>query len=79
MSEREVDIAFRQRRARLVFSAESNSFRRSRLGTSELFGRLRSLDEVLAQARAVTAEQIQELARDIARSPRSLMIVGPGS
>lgn len=79
VSEREVDIAFRQRRARLVFSAESNSFRRSRLGTSELFGRLRSLDEVLAQARAVTAEQIQELARDIARSPKSLMIVGPGS
>lgn len=79
VSEREVDIAFRQRRARLVFSSESNPFRRSRLGASELVGRLRSLEEVFAAARAVTGEQIQELAGEIARSPRSLMIVGAAS
>ncbi|QOQ39041.1 insulinase family protein [Trueperella pecoris] len=74
----EIETAFRQRRVRLVFSSESNSFRRSRLGNSELItGRLRSLDEVLEQARAVTGEQVQSLAQDIASSPRSLMIVGP--
>lgn len=78
VGEVEIDTAFRQRRARIVFSSESNSFRRSRLGNAEcVTGRLRSTDELLAQARAVTGEQIQDLARQIVAGPRSLMIVGP--
>ncbi len=80
VSDDEVETVFRQRRARLIFASENNSFRRSRIGYAETVrGQLRSIDEVLEIARDVSAEDIQELAQELAGRPRSQIIVGPAS
>lgn len=74
----EIETAFNQRRAQLVFSAESNGFRRSRLGQSEIFrGDMWSIDYTLKKARAVKASDVQALAAELASGPRSLVIAGP--
>ena len=74
----ELDTAFSQRRAQLTFAAEGNSFRRNRLGQAELIrGDLMSIEESVARSRAVTAEQVQELAARLAAGPRSVVIAGP--
>jgi hypothetical protein len=40
-------------------------------------GEFVSLDESLRRVRAVTAEQVQKLAVELAARPRSLAVVGP--
>ncbi|MDY5584943.1 MAG: pitrilysin family protein [Arcanobacterium sp.] len=73
VTQEEVDIAFNQRRAQLVFSSETNGYRRNRLGYAELFyGQLRSMDESLRRSREVTPQMIQGLAEDIVNGPRSV-------
>lgn len=80
VSDEEVETAFRQRRARLIFAAEDNSFRRGRLGYAEIVrGSLRSLDEMMDEARSVTAEDIQTIAQEFATRPHSRVTVGPAS
>lgn len=80
VTDEEVEIAYRQRRAQLVFAAESNSFRRDRLGQSQLVrGQLRSIGEMLTLSRAVTAKDVQDLAVKSASGPRSQVTVGPAS
>ena len=77
VTEQEVETAFNQRRAALVFSAEGNGFRRSRLGQSEIFrGDMWSIGYSLRKAREVTAADIQAYAVDLASRPRSVVIVG---
>jgi predicted Zn-dependent peptidase len=62
----------------LVLGLEDSGSRMSRLGKAELVhGEFFSLDESLARVRAVTAEQVQKLAVDLAARPRSLAVVGP--
>jgi predicted Zn-dependent peptidase len=62
----------------LVLGLEDSGSRMSRLGKAELVhGEFLSLDESLARVRAVTAEQVQKLAVDLAARPRSLAVVGP--
>ena len=62
----------------LVLGLEDSGSRMSRLGKAELVhGEYLTLDESLARVRAVTAEAVQELARDLAARPRSLAVVGP--
>jgi predicted Zn-dependent peptidase len=62
----------------LVLGLEDSGSRMSRLGKAELVhGEYLTLDESLARVRAVTAEAVQELARDLAARPRSLTVVGP--
>jgi predicted Zn-dependent peptidase len=62
----------------LVLGLEDTGSRMSRLGKAELVhGEFTGLDESLARVRAVTAEQVQELAADLAKRPRSLVVVGP--
>ncbi|MDP9806975.1 putative Zn-dependent peptidase [Trueperella bonasi] len=76
----EVETAFRRRRTQLIFASENNSFRRGRLAYAELVrGSLRSVDELVAEAREVTAENIQQLAQEIASGPRSQITVGPAN
>jgi hypothetical protein len=40
-------------------------------------GEFTGLDESLVRVRSVTAEQVRELAVDLATRPRSLAVVGP--
>ncbi|HET9658350.1 MAG TPA: pitrilysin family protein [Kineosporiaceae bacterium] len=62
----------------LVLGLEDTGSRMSRLGKAELVhGEFTGLDESLARVRAVTADQIRELAADLASRPRSLAVVGP--
>lgn len=74
----EVESAYRRVRADIIFDAERISSHMNRLGHAELIrGTLVSQDEQLRRSRAVTAEQITELARQLASGPRSLCTVGP--
>ncbi|USR79991.1 M16 family metallopeptidase [Arcanobacterium pinnipediorum] len=78
VSQQEMLTAFNQRRAQLVFSAESNSFRRSRLGQSEIFrGDIVSIESSLEKSRHVSAADVQQLAAEIVQQPHSLVIAGP--
>ena len=62
----------------MVLGLEDTSARMSRLGKSELVhGRLLSQSESLDRVRAVTAEQVRELAVELAGAPRSVVRVGP--
>jgi predicted Zn-dependent peptidase len=50
----------------------------SRLGRAELvYGELLTLEESLERIRAVTADDVRELASDLASRPRSVVRVGP--
>jgi hypothetical protein len=50
----------------------------SRLGKAELvYGEYVGLDEALARTRAVTAEDVRELASLLWQRPHSLAVVGP--
>ncbi|NHT17388.1 pitrilysin family protein [Cellulomonas sp. IC4_254] len=62
----------------LVLGLEDSGSRMSRLGKSELVhGELLSTQESLDRVRAVTANEVQELAADLASRPRSVVRVGP--
>jgi predicted Zn-dependent peptidase len=61
-----------------VLSLEDSGSRMSRLGRAELVsGEFLDADESLARIRAVTAGQVQELARELAGAPRTVTVVGP--
>ena len=62
----------------IVMGLEDSSSRMSRLGRAELVtGEFLDLDESLERIRQVTAVQVQELARELADSPRTITVVGP--
>ncbi|GAA4733381.1 pitrilysin family protein [Isoptericola chiayiensis] len=62
----------------LVLGLEDSGSRMSRLGKAELvLGELTTVDESLARIRAVTADDVRELAADLASRPRSIVRVGP--
>ena len=62
----------------IVMGLEDSSSRMSRLGRAELVtGEFLDLDESLERIRQVTAAQVQELARELADSPRTITVVGP--
>ncbi|GAA2728391.1 M16 family metallopeptidase [Cellulomonas aerilata] len=62
----------------LVLGMEDTGSRMGRLGKSELVhGELLGLDESLERIRAVTAEEVRELAGELAALPRSCVLVGP--
>ena len=62
----------------LVLGMEDSGARMSRLGKAELvFGELTTLDESLERIRAVTAQDVRELAADLASRPRSIVRIGP--
>ena len=50
----------------------------SRLGRAELVtGQFLDLDESLERIRKVTAAEVQDLARELAKAPRTITVVGP--
>lgn len=62
----------------LVLGLEDSGSRMSRLGKAELVqGEYLGVDDALGRIRSVTAEQVRELAADLAARPRSLAVVGP--
>ncbi len=62
----------------LVLGLEDSGSRMSRLGKAELvFGEILSLEESLERIRAVTAEDVRDLAAELAARPRSVVRVGP--
>ena len=57
---------------------EDSGSRMTRLGKAELvYGEYTSLDEALVRINAVTADDVRDLAVDLAGRPRSLAVVGP--
>ncbi len=62
----------------LVLGLEDTGSRMSRLGKAELVhGELLTVEESLERVAAVTLEDVQELAAELAERPRSLVRVGP--
>ncbi|MCL1870703.1 MAG: insulinase family protein [Promicromonosporaceae bacterium] len=62
----------------LVLGLEDSGSRMSRLGKAELvFGEILSLEESLERIRAVTVDDVRDLAVDLAARPRSVVRVGP--
>ncbi|GEL94318.1 M16 family metallopeptidase [Cellulomonas composti] len=79
ITQAELDRSIGQICGGLVLGMEDSGSRMTRLGKAELVhGELLSLDESLDRVRAVTAEQVQALAADLASRPRSVVRVGPG-
>jgi len=67
-----------QLRGGLVLGMEDSGSRMTRLGKAELvYGEYTSLDEALVRINAVTADDVRDLAADLAGRPRSLAVVGP--
>ena len=57
---------------------EDSGSRMSRLGRAELVtGQFLDLDESLERIRKVTAAEVQDLARELAKAPRTITVVGP--
>ncbi len=62
----------------MTLALEDSGSRMSRLGKAELVHRsYTDLDETLLRLGAVTPEQVQGLAAELAGRPRSLAVVGP--
>ncbi|MGJ7441431.1 M16 family metallopeptidase [Aquipuribacter sp. MA13-6] len=74
----ELERAVGQLSGGMTLGLEDSGSRMSRLGKAELVHRAYTdLDETLLRLRAVTAEQVQDLAAELASRPRSLAVVGP--
>ncbi|MGG6382727.1 M16 family metallopeptidase [Paenarthrobacter sp. NEAU-H11] len=62
----------------IVLALEDTGSRMSRLGRAELVsGEYQDIDETLRLIKAVTTEQVQELAAELAAAPRTVTVVGP--
>ncbi|MFI0423814.1 M16 family metallopeptidase [Spongiactinospora sp. 9N601] len=78
ITEEEIARGKGQMRGGLVLGLEDTGSRMSRIGKSELvYDRLLSVDDVLAQIDAVTAEEIVEVGRDVLERPMTLAVIGP--
>nr|WP_297427349.1 pitrilysin family protein [uncultured Actinotalea sp.] len=78
ITEAELERSIGQLSGGLVLGLEDSGSRMSRLGKAELVhGVLLSQEESLERIRAVTREQVQELAAELAARPRSVVKVGP--
>jgi predicted Zn-dependent peptidase len=78
ISEEELRKAVGQLCGGIVLALEDTGSRMSRLGRAELVsGEYQDIDETLRLIKAVTAEQVQELASELAAAPRTVTVVGP--
>lgn len=78
ITEEELRKAVGQLCGGIVLALEDTGSRMSRLGRAELVsGEFQDIDETLAKIKAVTAGQVQELARVLAAAPRTVTVVGP--
>ena len=61
-----------------VLALEDPGSRMSRLGRAEMItGEFQDIDEALARVNAVSAQDVQELARELAAKDRVITVVGP--
>ncbi|MFF2032462.1 M16 family metallopeptidase [Arthrobacter sp. NPDC058192] len=78
ISEEELRKAVGQLCGGIVLALEDTGSRMSRLGRAELVsGEYQDIDETLRQIKAVTASEVQILARELAAAPRTVTVVGP--
>ncbi|MGH9108662.1 MAG: M16 family metallopeptidase [Acidimicrobiales bacterium] len=78
IADRELTVAKGNLRSDTLLSCEDSGARMSRLGASVLLhGRVWPVEEVLAHVDAVTGEDVQRVAVDLAGAPRTLAAVGP--
>jgi predicted Zn-dependent peptidase len=78
ITENELERGIGQLRGGLVLGMEDTGSRMSRLGKAELvYGEYLGLEDALTQIGAVTREDVQQLAAELAARPRSLAVVGP--
>lgn len=62
----------------IVLALEDTGSRMSRLGRAELVsGEYQDIDETLRQIKSVTAQEVQDLAKELAAAPRTVTVVGP--
>ncbi|MFJ5955768.1 M16 family metallopeptidase [Paenarthrobacter sp. NPDC092416] len=78
ITEEELRKAVGQLSGGIVLALEDTGSRMSRLGRAELVsGEFQDIDETLARIKAVTVEEVQDLARELAAAPRTITVVGP--
>ncbi|MDJ0321876.1 pitrilysin family protein [Pseudarthrobacter sp. PS3-L1] len=78
ISDEELRKAVGQLSGGIVLALEDTGSRMSRLGRAELVaGEYQDIDETLRLINAVTAAEVQELARELAAAPRTVTVVGP--
>ncbi|MBO1267409.1 M16 family metallopeptidase [Arthrobacter cavernae] len=78
ITEEELRKAVGQLCGGIVLALEDTGSRMSRLGRAELVsGEFQDIDETLGSIKAVTAEEVQEMARVLAAAPRTVTVVGP--
>jgi predicted Zn-dependent peptidase len=78
ISDEELRKAVGQLSGGIVLALEDTGSRMSRLGRAELVsGEFQDIEETLTQIAAVTADEVQDLARLLAASPRTITVVGP--
>ncbi|ASN51631.1 pitrilysin family protein [Sinomonas sp. R1AF57] len=78
ITEEELRKAVGQLSGGIVLALEDTGSRMSRLGRAELVsGEFQDIEETLAQISAVTADEVQDLARLLANAPRTVTVVGP--
>lgn len=78
ITEEELRKAVGQLSGGIVLALEDTGSRMSRLGRAELVsGEFQDIDETLARIQAVTVEDVQDLARELAAAPRTITVVGP--
>ncbi|MGC0143834.1 M16 family metallopeptidase [Pseudactinotalea sp. Z1732] len=78
ISQEELDRGIGQICGSMVLGLEDSGSRMARLGRAEIsLGELHLIEDTLAKVRAVTAEQVRELATELYARPRHLVVVGP--
>ncbi|WP_347110584.1 pitrilysin family protein [Paenarthrobacter sp. S56] len=78
ITEDELRKAVGQLSGGIVLALEDTGSRMSRLGRAELVsGEFQDIDETLSRIRAVTVDEVKELARELAAAPRTITVVGP--
>ncbi|WP_120522279.1 M16 family metallopeptidase [Arthrobacter celericrescens] len=78
ITDEELSKAVGQLSGGIVLALEDTGSRMSRLGRAELVsGEFQDIDETLRRIKAVTTAEVQELARELAASPRTITVVGP--
>ena len=62
----------------LVLGLEDTGSRMSRLGKAELvYGEIMTVDEILGRIRAVTLDEVREVAADVLSVKQTLAVIGP--
>ncbi|MET4590218.1 pitrilysin family protein [Arthrobacter sp. 754] len=78
ISDEELRKAVGQLCGGIVLALEDTGSRMSRLGRAELVsGEYQDIDETLRLIKAVTAQDVQDLAKELAAAPRTVTVVGP--